>query len=125
MEKCVAMSKIRPDVIVDVSNIQANVIVVTIVESPMSSFYHALHKVYAPLLADNGSKGDEVSVADSSLLSLLKALDSKLAENTRNGDAQAKVNLGDDAYFQGKLVSKTSAVQVNRKNGRKKNGFFQ
>ncbi|XP_075248310.1 cytoplasmic dynein 2 heavy chain 1-like [Convolutriloba macropyga] len=102
--KCVAMTKIRPDVIVDVNNIQANVIVVTIVNSPVTSLYHALHKLYAPLLSDkSSSSGGHSAISDSNLLSLVNDLDSKLAASSRYGESRANVSVEDESNVYGIL----------------------
>ena len=98
------MTKIRPDVIVDVNNIQANVIVVTIVNSPVTSLYHALHKLYAPLLSDkSSSSGGHSAISDSNLLSLVNDLDSKLAASSRYGESRANVSVEDESNVYGKI----------------------
>ena len=105
-DKCVAMIKIRPDVIVDVGNIQANVIVVTLLDSAINSLYHTLHKLYAPLLTDKF-----VAAADSGLMSLVKELDTKLAATSRAVDSRAAVNLEDDRNYFGEYIQSLVLIQ--------------
>ncbi|KAK7489861.1 hypothetical protein BaRGS_00018883, partial [Batillaria attramentaria] len=93
-ERVIVFFKIRPDVITP-DNTLTNIIVSSMIDSPLSTLYHAVQKVYAPLLLEDGkwSKG-----LDPKLQSLLSELEAGLSSAIRKQDPsfRGRSSDGDD-----------------------------
>ena len=82
-EPCIVFFKIKPDVITS-ENIHSNVLVSSMFNSPVSTLYHSIKKIFGPLIlnSDNSNK-----VIDPKLQNLLTDLESGLASYLRrSGD---------------------------------------
>ncbi|XP_076467409.1 LOW QUALITY PROTEIN: cytoplasmic dynein 2 heavy chain 1-like [Babylonia areolata] len=90
-ERVIVFFKIRPDVITP-DNTMSNIIVSSMVDSPLNTLYHAVQKVYAPLLLEDNkwSKG-----IDPKLQNLLSELEAGLSSAIRKKDPNFKGRSGD------------------------------
>ncbi|KAK7096855.1 hypothetical protein V1264_003902 [Littorina saxatilis] len=90
-ERVIVFFKVKPDVITP-DNLQSSVIVSSMIDSPLSTLYHAVQKVYAPLLLEDGkwSKG-----IDPKLQSLLGELEAGLGTAIRKQDPSFRTRSGD------------------------------
>ncbi|ESO93665.1 hypothetical protein LOTGIDRAFT_209197 [Lottia gigantea] len=81
-DNVIVFFKTKPDVL-NPDNIHKNVIVSSMVDSPLSTLYHAVQKVYAPILLEDGrwSRG-----LDPKLQSLLSELEAGLGSTIRRTD---------------------------------------
>ncbi|OWF37256.1 Cytoplasmic dynein 2 heavy chain 1 [Mizuhopecten yessoensis] len=82
-EKVIVFFKIRPDVITP-DDLHTNIIVSTMVDSPLSTLYHAVQKIYAPLLLEDGKWSRNL---DPKLQSLISELEAGLGSAIRKQDA--------------------------------------
>lgn len=83
--------KIRPDVITP-DNIHSNIVVSSMVESPLSTLFHVVQKVYAPLLLQDGKWSQNL---DPKVQSLLSDLEAGLGSAIRKQDPSTRSRAGD------------------------------
>ena len=83
-DKTLVFLKVRPDVITP-DNMRSSVLVSSLLDSPASSLYHAVHSLYLPALlgGDGGGKGGGL---DPKLQSLLGELEAGLGSVVRRKD---------------------------------------
>ncbi|XP_055895255.1 cytoplasmic dynein 2 heavy chain 1-like isoform X1 [Biomphalaria glabrata] len=91
-ERVIVFFKIRPESITP-DNLQANVIVSSMIDSPLNTLYHAVQKVYAPLLLDDGKYSRNI---DPKLQSLLSELEAGLGSAIRKRDPSFKGRTGEE-----------------------------
>jgi len=94
-ERALVFYKIRPEVITS-DNIQTNVFVSSILDSPLSTLYQSVHNVYVPMLLQNDNSSQSL---DPKLQSLLGELDVGLGSVLRrkaDRSAPAKSSSADD-----------------------------
>lgn len=92
-EKVIVFFKVRPDVITP-DNLHSNIVVSTMVESPLNTLYHAVQKVYAPIMLEDGKLGRSL---DPKLQSLISELEAGLGSAVRKQDPSlAKKDSGDN-----------------------------
>ncbi|KAK3801155.1 hypothetical protein RRG08_006872 [Elysia crispata] len=90
-ERVIVFFKMRPEAITP-DNTLSNIIVSSMVDSPLSSLYHAVQKVYAPLLLDDGKYSRNI---DPKLQSLLSELEAGLGSAIRKKDPSFRGRSGD------------------------------
>ncbi|XP_071126281.1 cytoplasmic dynein 2 heavy chain 1-like isoform X2 [Mytilus edulis] len=81
-EQVIVFFKIRPDVITP-DNLHNNIIVSSMVDSPLNTLYHAVQKVYAPLMLEDGKWSRNL---DPKLQSLISELEAGLGAAMRKQD---------------------------------------
>ena len=81
-DKVIIFFKTKPEVITP-DNIHTNVFVSTMIDSPVSALYHALQKVYAPVLLKNEKWSQKF---DPKLQSMLGDLEAGLGSVMRKHD---------------------------------------
>ena len=91
-EKVLVFFKVRPEVITP-DNLHTNTIVSTMVDSPLSTLYHAVQKIYAPLMLEDGKWSRTL---DPKLQSLISELEAGLGTAIRKQDPSFK-GKGDNA----------------------------
>jgi len=91
-DSVIVFFKVRPDVITP-DNIHTNIFVSSMMDSPVSALYHAVQKVFAPVLL-NDAKWSRTF--DPKLQSLLSELEAGLGSIVRKEDPSAKRHGGDD-----------------------------
>ncbi|XP_041357041.1 cytoplasmic dynein 2 heavy chain 1-like isoform X2 [Gigantopelta aegis] len=90
-EQAIVFFKIRPDVITP-DNMHSNIIISSMVDSPLSTLYHSVQKMYAPLLLEDGKWGRNI---DPRIQSLLSELEAGLGSAMRKQDPSFRGNAGD------------------------------
>jgi len=97
-DSVIVFFKVRPEVITP-DNLHSNVFVSTMLDSPISSLYHSVQKVFAPmLLRDN-------KWSDPKLQSLLSELEAGLGSIMRKQDPSIRGHsTSDENSFAGMLV---------------------
>ncbi|XP_012944204.1 cytoplasmic dynein 2 heavy chain 1 [Aplysia californica] len=90
-ERVIVFFKIRPEAITP-DNTQSNIIVSSMIDSPLNTLYHAVQKVYAPLLLDDGKYSRNL---DPKLQSLLSELEAGLGSAMRKKDPSFRGRSGD------------------------------
>lgn len=78
--------KIKPDVITP-DNIHTNIVVSSMIDSPLSTLYHCVQKIYAPLLLEDGKWSRNL---DPKLQSLISELEAGLGSAIRKQDPSFK-----------------------------------
>ena len=81
-EPCIVFFKIKPEVITG-DNVHSNVLVSSMFSSPVSTLYHAIKKIFAPLILNSEGSAAKSAVVDPKLQSLLTDLESGLATHLR------------------------------------------
>lgn len=81
-DKVIVFFKTRPDVITP-DNVHSNIFVSTMLDSPVSALYHAIQKVYAPVLLHNDKFSRGI---DPKLQNLLTDLEAGLGSAMRKTD---------------------------------------
>ncbi|XP_025088458.1 cytoplasmic dynein 2 heavy chain 1-like isoform X3 [Pomacea canaliculata] len=99
-ERVIVFFKIKPDVITP-DNTHSNIIVSSMIDSPLSTLYHALQKVYAPLLLEDTKWS---KVIDPKLQGLLNELEVGLGSTLRKQDPSFRGRVGDDDRLGGILT---------------------
>ncbi|KAK6172722.1 hypothetical protein SNE40_016326 [Patella caerulea] len=91
-ENAIVFFKTKPDVL-NPDNIHQNVIVSSMIESPLNTLYHAVQKLYSPLLLEDArwSRG-----LDPKLQSLLSELEAGLGSTIRRKDPSFRGKAGDE-----------------------------
>lgn len=79
-EPCIVFFKIKPDVITP-QNIHTNVLVSSMFNSPVSTLYHSIKKIFGPLILN--SENSDKTVIDPKLQHLLSDLETGLASHLR------------------------------------------
>ena len=102
-DKVIVFFKIRPDVITP-DNLHKNVFVSTMLDSPVSALYHAVQKVYAPVLLKDAKWS---KAFDPKLQNLLTELEAGLGTMIRKQDPthRGPVHDGDENKFAGMKYS--------------------
>lgn len=103
-EKVIVFFKIRPEVITP-DNLHRNVFVSSMLDSPLSSLYHAVQKVYAPCLLKDAKWSKSI---DPKLQNLLTELEAGLGSAVRKQDPMHRgpLHSGDENSFGGNNVLK-------------------
>ncbi|CAL1541204.1 unnamed protein product [Lymnaea stagnalis] len=91
-ERVIVFFKIRPESITP-DNVQTNIIVSSMIDSPLNTLYHAVQKVYAPLLLDDGKYSKNI---DPKLQSLLSELEAGLGSAMRKCDPSFRGRSGEE-----------------------------
>lgn len=91
-EKVIVFFKVSPEVITP-DNLHTNTIVSTMIDSPLSTLYHAVQKIYAPLMLEDGKWSRTL---DPKLQSLISELEAGLGSAIRKQDPSFK-GKGDNA----------------------------
>ncbi|XP_022324921.2 cytoplasmic dynein 2 heavy chain 1-like isoform X2 [Crassostrea virginica] len=105
-EKVLVFFKVRPEVITP-DNLHTNTIVSTMVDSPLSTLYHAVQKIYAPLMLEDGKWSRTL---DPKLQSLISELEAGLGTAIRKQDPSFK-GKGDNADNLGSILSPVDEFQ--------------
>ncbi|XP_071483964.1 LOW QUALITY PROTEIN: cytoplasmic dynein 2 heavy chain 1-like [Diadema antillarum] len=100
-EKVVAFFKLRPDVI-SADNIQSDVLTISMLDSPAQALYHAVDKVFAPILIEDEKYNRSFNPKLQSLLSELRAGLKSLVR--RKDPSQAGTDKRGDNDFAGILT---------------------
>ncbi|XP_064610087.1 cytoplasmic dynein 2 heavy chain 1-like isoform X3 [Liolophura sinensis] len=90
-ERVIVFFKIKPEVITP-DNLHTNVFVSSMIDSPVSSLYHAVQKIYAPLLLEDAKWSRNL---DPKLQSLLSELEAGLGTAIRKQDPSFQGKAGD------------------------------
>ncbi|XP_076446844.1 LOW QUALITY PROTEIN: cytoplasmic dynein 2 heavy chain 1-like [Babylonia areolata] len=106
-ERVIVFFKTRPDVITP-DNTLTNIIVSSMVDSPLSTLYHAVQKLYAPLLLEDSkwSKG-----IDPKLQGLLSDLEAGLSSAIRKQDPSFRGRPGDGDVSVGGILTPMDEFQ--------------
>lgn len=91
-EKVIVFFKVSPEVITP-DNLHTNTIVSTMIDSPLSTLYHAVQKIYTPLMLEDGKWSRTL---DPKLQSLISELEAGLGSAIRKQDPSFK-GKGDNA----------------------------
>ena len=89
-DKVLVLFKSKPEVITP-ENMHSTVLIQSMVNSPVSSLYHALHQIYTPLLLKDATWSQEF---DPKLQSLITELERGLATLVRRTNGQASESEG-------------------------------
>ncbi|KAH3831149.1 hypothetical protein DPMN_104411, partial [Dreissena polymorpha] len=81
-DRVIVFFKIRPDVITP-DNLLTNIVVSSMLDSPLNTLYHAMQKIYSPLLCEDGKWSKNV---DPKLQTLLSELEAGLGSALRKQD---------------------------------------
>ncbi|XP_067663541.1 cytoplasmic dynein 2 heavy chain 1-like isoform X1 [Haliotis asinina] len=90
-DQVIVFFKVRPDVITP-DNVHSNIVVSSMVDSPLSTLFHVVQKVYAPLLLQDGKWSQNL---DPKVQSLLSDLEAGLGSAIRKQDPSARSRAGD------------------------------
>ncbi|XP_052794024.1 cytoplasmic dynein 2 heavy chain 1-like isoform X3 [Mya arenaria] len=101
-DRVIVFFKIRPDVITP-DNLLTNIVVSSMLDSPLNTLYHAMQKVYAPLLCEDGKWSRNI---DPKLQSLLGELEAGLGSALRKQDPSFRGKDGGDENL-GSVLSPT------------------
>ncbi|KAK3100036.1 hypothetical protein FSP39_013759 [Pinctada imbricata] len=105
-EKVIVFFKVRPEVITP-DNLHTNVIVSSMLDSPLSTLYHAVQKIYAPLMLEDGKWSRNL---DPKLQSLISELEAGLGSAIRKQDPSFR-GKGDAADNLGSILSPVDEFQ--------------
>ena len=87
-EQCIMLFKIKPEVLTP-DNIHSNVLVSSMFNSPASTLYHSIKKIYGPLILNSDVSSKTV---DPKLQNLLSELESGLASYLRKTGGNLETN---------------------------------
>ncbi len=99
--KVLVFFKVRPDVVTP-ENLHRDVLVSSMMDSPVSALYHALQKVYSPLLLKDKKWSTEF---DPKLQGLVTELEKGLGSVVRRQDPGADLKRDPDEFDQSALAS--------------------
>ena len=90
------MFKLRPTVITH-DNLHTNILITTLIDSPLDSLYHSLQKVFAPILVKEGQLSESIDPKIQDLVTQLEAgLGSVMRHQGREGVASLKEQYGNE-----------------------------